>query len=255
MTTSMARTARKGFTLYDAGREFWKHPSPWMIGATLVAALTARIVVGDWQITDAIVPLVMAALFPFFEWIVHVFVLHWRPKHVGSLTIDPLLAREHRAHHMDPRNIALIFIPWKALLWVLPLTVAIALLAFPRLGMGLTYLVFIAALEIGYEWSHYLIHSDYKPKTRLYRAIWRNHRQHHYKNEHYWFTVTSSGTADRVLGTYPDPAAVPTSPTAKNLHAERPSGVGRQLSTITGSPTLTMSKYQAALSGPRLMQP
>ena len=214
-----AAAARKGFTLSDAWREFWKHPSPWMIGASLGASLTARIAVGDWQIADAIVPLVMVALFPFFEWTIHVFILHWRPKHFGPLTVDPLLAREHRAHHMDPRNIPLIFIPWRALLWVLPLTIAIALLAFPRLGLGLTYLVFIGMLGIGYEWSHFLIHSDYKPKTRVYRAIWRNHRNHHYKNEHYWFTVTSSGTADRVLGTYPDPSAVATSPTAKNLHA------------------------------------
>jgi hypothetical protein len=190
-----------------------------MIGATLAAALTARILVGDWQLTDALVPLVMVTLFPFFEWIIHVFILHWRPKHIGRLTVDPLLAREHRAHHMDPRNVVLIFIPWRALLWVLPLTIGIALLGFPRLGMGLTYLVFISMLGIAYEWSHYLIHSDYKPKSALYRAIWRNHRNHHYKNEHYWFTVTSSGTADRVLGTYPDPANVPTSPTAKNLHA------------------------------------
>ena len=38
--------------------------------------------------------------------------------------------------------------------------------------------------------------------------------------EHYWFTVTSSGTADRMLGTYPDLATVATSPTAKNLHAD-----------------------------------
>jgi sterol desaturase/sphingolipid hydroxylase (fatty acid hydroxylase superfamily) len=74
---------------------------------------------------------------------------------------------------------------------------------------------------LGYEWTHYLIHSDYKPKTRLYRAIWRNHRNHHYKNEHYWFTVTSSGTADRVLRTYPDPSTVENSPTAKDLHADR----------------------------------
>jgi hypothetical protein len=80
------------------------------------------------------------------------------------LTIDPLLASEHRAHHRDPRNIALIFIPAKALLWVLPNTVAIAVLAFPRLPMGLTYLVFISALGLCYEWSHYLIHSDDKPK-------------------------------------------------------------------------------------------
>jgi Fatty acid hydroxylase superfamily len=220
MTTVTERPTRKGFTLADASREFWKQPSPWMIGATFVVALTARLYVGDWQITDALVPIVMIALFPLVEWIVHVCILHWRPKHLGKLTIDPLLAREHRAHHTDPRNIPLIFIPWKSLaLWVLPLAVAVALLAFPRLGMGLTYLVFLSALGLGYEWTHYLIHSNYKPKTRVYRAIWRNHRNHHYKNEHYWFTVTSSGTADRVLGTYPDPATVATSPTAKNLHA------------------------------------
>jgi hypothetical protein len=68
MTTSTERPTRKRFTLADAGREFWKHPSPWMIGAPFVAALTARIIVGDWQITDVLVPVVMLALFPFFEW-------------------------------------------------------------------------------------------------------------------------------------------------------------------------------------------
>jgi sterol desaturase/sphingolipid hydroxylase (fatty acid hydroxylase superfamily) len=220
MTISTERAARKkGFTLRDARREFLKYPSPWVIGTTLVAALTSRIVMGDWQITDALVPVVMLALFPFFEWFIHVFVLHWRPKRVGGLTIDPILAREHRRHHVDPRSIPLIFIPWKALLWAVPLAVAVALFAFPRPGLGLTFLVFLTVLGVGYEWTHYLIHSDYKPKSAVYRAIWRNHRQHHFKNEHYWFTVTSSGTADRVLGTFPDLATVETSPTAKNLHA------------------------------------
>jgi hypothetical protein len=193
-----------------------------MRGATLSVALTARIIVGDWQLTDALVPLAMLAVFPFLEWVVHVFVLHWRPKSVGPVTIDSLLARKHREHHVDPRDVPLIFIPWPALLWVLPLTVAIAVLVFPRLGLGLTYLTFLAALGVVYEWCHYLIHSDYKPKSALYRAIWKNHRQHHFKNEHYWFTVTSSGTADRVLRTYPDAGSVATSPTAKNLHAATP---------------------------------
>jgi hypothetical protein len=219
MTTSTERPTRKGLTLSDAGREFWKYPSPRMLGAMLVAALIARVIVGDWQITDVLVPLVMLALFPFFEWIIHVFILHWRPKRLGRLTIDSLLAREHRAHHVEPRSVPLIFIPAKSLLRVIPLTVAIAVFAFPGLPMGLTYLVFVSMLGLGYEWTHYLIHTDYKPKSRVYRAIWRNHRQHHFKNEHYWFTVTSSGTADRVLGTYPDQATVATSPTAKNLHA------------------------------------
>jgi hypothetical protein len=117
--------------------------------------------------------------------------------------------------------VPLVFIPRKALLWVLPAAVAIAVPAFPRLRLGLTYLAVLAVLGLGYR-SHYLIHSGWKPKTSVYHAIWRDHRLHHFKNEHYWFTVTSSGTADRVLRTYPDPASVKTSPTAKNLHAGPP---------------------------------
>jgi hypothetical protein len=222
VATADRRPGRRGFSLADAAREFWKHPSPWMIGATLLVALTLRMIVGDWQYTDAVVPVAMLAVFPFFEWIVHVFVLHWRPRRVGPVTIDSLLARKHREHHVDPREVPLIFIPWPALLWVLPVAVAIAVLAFPRAGLGLTYLVFVSVIGLCYEWCHYLIHSDYKPKTAAYRAIWKNHRQHHFKNEHYWFTVTSSGTADRVLRTYPDAATVATSPTAKNLHAATP---------------------------------
>jgi fatty acid hydroxylase family protein len=219
MNSSTARTVRGDFTLADAWREFWRHPSPWMIAAALVMALTARMVVGDWRITDALVLAVMAAAFPFFEWMIHVFILHWRPRRVGGLTIDLLLARKHREHHADPRIAALVFIPWKALPWLLSGAMAIALLAFPRFGLGLTYLAFAMALGLGYEWTHHLIHTDYKPTTPVYRAIWRNHRLHHFKNEHYWFTITSSGTADRLLRTHPDPATVPTSSTAKNLLA------------------------------------
>jgi hypothetical protein len=223
MTTWTAtRTARRTFALSDAAREFWRHPSPWMIGVTLLSALAARFAVGAWSLVDALVPIAMLAAFPFFEWCVHVFVLHWRPRQLGRLTVDSLLARKHREHHVNPREIPLIFIPWRALLWVVPASVAIALLAFPRIGLGLTYLVFATALGLGYEWCHYLIHSDYKPKSRLYKAMWMNHRQHHYKNEHYWFTVTSAGTADRVLGTHPDAATVAASPTAKHLHAATP---------------------------------
>jgi len=77
-------------------------------------------------------------------------------------------------------------------------------------------LLSVTVLGLGYEWTHYLVHSDYRPRSRAYRAVWRNHRLHHYKNEHYWFTVTTAATADRVLGTYPDPAEVGTSPTVRD---------------------------------------
>ncbi|WP_431966351.1 sterol desaturase family protein [Nocardia sp. bgisy134] len=209
---------RRGLTLGDAFREFVRHPSPWMIGTALALALIARILVGDWQISDAVLPLAMLAVFPAFEWVVHVMVLHWRPKRVGPISLDSELARKHRQHHVDPRNIPLIFIPTRSLVVVIVALLAITALAFPRLGLGLTFLLTITVLGLGYEWTHYLIHTDYKPKRALYKAVWRNHRHHHYKNEHFWFTVTSSGTADRIFGTYPDPAEVATSPTARNLH-------------------------------------
>ncbi|MCP2318480.1 Fatty acid hydroxylase superfamily protein [Nocardia amikacinitolerans] len=209
---------RRGLTLGDAFREFLRHPSPWMIGTALAFALIARILVGDWQLSDALLPVVMLAVFPAFEWVVHVMVLHWRPKRIGPIALDSELARKHRLHHVDPRNIPLIFIPTRSLVFVIVALLAITAFAFPRLGLGLTFLLTITVLGLGYEWTHYLIHTDYKPKRALYKAVWRNHRHHHYKNEHFWFTVTSSGTADRVFGTYPDPSEVDTSPTARNLH-------------------------------------
>ena len=210
---------RNQVTLADAARGFVNHPSPWMIGTMFLGALVARLLVGDWRWTDTLVPVVMVAIFPLVEWVVHVFVLHWKPRSLGPVELDSLLARKHRAHHADPRDIPLVFIPWQVLAKLIPVYVAVALLAFPRIGLGLTALVTLGVLGMFYEWTHYLIHSDYKPRTRAYRAVWRNHRLHHYKNEHYWFTVTSAGTADRVLGTYPDPGTVQSSPTVKALHA------------------------------------
>jgi hypothetical protein len=209
---------RTSVSLGDALAAFTRHPSPWMIGGTLAVALTVRLVVGEYRWTDAAVPIAPVAAFPLIEWVVHVCVLHWRPRRMGPVELDSLLARKHREHHADPRDIPLVFIPWQVLTWLLPAYVAVALLAFPRTGLGLTFLVSVAALGLVYEWTHYLVHSDYRPRSRAYRAVWRNHRLHHYKNEHYWFTVTTAGTADRLLGTYPEPNSVETSPTVRALH-------------------------------------
>jgi hypothetical protein len=213
------RRSRRDVTLLGALREFVRHPTPWMIASFLLCSIAVRLVVGGWAWTDAIVPVAMIVSFPLAEWIIHVCILHWRPRMLGPVTVDSLLSRKHREHHVDPRNIPLIFIPWQVLCAVLPVAVVLGVFAFGRIGLGLTFMVTLGALGMVYEWTHYLIHTDYKPKSRLYKATWRNHRFHHYKNEHYWFTVTTSGTADRLLRTAPDPDVVEKSPTAKNLHA------------------------------------
>lgn len=214
---------RPKVTLGQTGRAFWRYPSPWMITAYLLAAVAARVLVGEWSWTDLLAPALFLALFPVVEWLIHVFVLHWRPRRVAGVEVDSLLAREHRRHHADPRDVPLVFIPWRALVWVvavpgIALPLGVGALLGADLGARLSFVVTLAAVLLVYEWTHYVIHSDYKPRTKAYKAIWRNHRLHHYKNEHYWFSVTTSGTSDRLLGTYPDPATVETSPTAKDLH-------------------------------------
>jgi hypothetical protein len=209
---------RTTVTLAATGRAFWRYPSPWMLAANLLALVVARVGRGGWSLADAWAPLIFLALFPVLEWGIHVFILHWRPRKLAGITVDSLLAREHRAHHADPRDVPLVFIPWRALIWVIVVYDGLGLLLFPHVGQGLTFLVTVAVVGLAYEWIHYLIHSDYKPRSRLYKAVWRNHRLHHYKNEHYWFSVTTSGTSDRLFGTHPDPATVVASRTAKNLH-------------------------------------
>jgi hypothetical protein len=218
VATEVAGRRRTSVSLLAATRTFWTRPQPWLLAAALVIATTARALAGGPRWSDLYVVGGYLAVFPFVEWVVHTSLLHWRPRRVAGRTIDPLVARKHREHHADPQRLDLIFVPVPAMV-----TVAASLALFASLvpaawrPLALTWVVTVVAVGAVYEWIHYLVHTDYRPRTRLYRALWRHHRLHHYKNEHYWFTVTTAGTADRVLSTDPDPAQVPTSPTARDL--------------------------------------
>ena len=54
--------------------------------------------------------------------------------------------------------------------------------------------------------------------SRYYRSIWRTHRLHHFKNEHYWHGITNT-ISDRALGTFPEQREVERSRTARDLDA------------------------------------
>ena len=210
---------RTNVSLGGAWAAFWRHPSPPMISSCLAAAVVARLVIREGAWWELLLPVGLIALFPVIEWLIHVGILHWRPRRVGGVRVDSLLARKHREHHADPRDIPLVFIPWQALLWLLPAYAVLALLLMPTTSSAVSLLVSIYGMKFAYEWTHYLVHSDYRPQSAWFRSVWRNHRLHHYKNEHYWFTVTTAGTADRLFGTYPDASTVATSKTVRALHA------------------------------------
>ncbi|MCV7385878.1 sterol desaturase family protein [Mycolicibacter longobardus] len=215
---------RKQLTLREAFAEFAHHPTPWMLLAWVGALLAARLAVGGWSVVDVIISVALVGFSPMGEWLIHTGILHWRPRQLAGVKIDSRLARDHRLHHRDPRDIPLIFIPWRSLIVIIVGLTSLALLAPGNTGKWLTFALTIATFLVFYEWIHYLVHTDYKPRHAIYRAVWRNHRYHHFKNEKYWFTVTSSGTADRLMGTYPDPLKVKSSPTVRNLHAPTATG-------------------------------
>ncbi len=207
--------AADSLTLRRAAGAFLAHASPRIIALLLLTALAGRIAVGGWSWWDLLGPGVVIAAQPFTEWLIHVFVLHFRPRTVGGVRIDPSVSRKHRAHHADPRREDLVFIPLPALALLVGAVAAVCLAVLPLEG-GLTTLVAALAVLATYEWTHFLIHSTYRPRHALYRHVWRAHRNHHFRNEHYWFGVTVH-IADHLLGTFPERNAVPVSPTARTL--------------------------------------
>jgi hypothetical protein len=212
-------------TLREWAALFGRQTSPRIIVVALAAAVVGRVLAGGYHPADLLVVVVLVAIQPFTEWLLHVFLLHFRPRAVRGRTIDLYVSRKHRAHHRDPLHIGLVFVALPALIGLIVVFGLITALVLRNLELWLTAQVTGMSLLLLYEWTHYLIHTAYAPRTRLYRYVWRAHRLHHYKNEHYWFGITNH-LADHVLRTFPDKAGVPTSPTARNLHGELTLGVG-----------------------------
>jgi hypothetical protein len=204
----------------EAWRAFSRKTAPRMIAFAALLALVARLLIGGFTWRDIAAVAAMIVIYPFGEWAIHVYLLHSR--------FDLASTRSHRQHHEEPHRLDLInFGPVEALAILLlaaPAGVAlgglaIALLPGPLPLGALVSMLLTAYVLIGaYEWIHFLIHTAHRPRSRYYRRIWRNHRLHHFKNEHYWHGITNT-ISDTVLRTNPDQGEIPRSPTARTLQS------------------------------------
>jgi hypothetical protein len=221
--------SREVTSMAEARREFLQRESPWAIGAGIVALLILRILVGDPSWRDAIAVAAMVAVFPFGEWAIHVYLLHAKPIRIGGRKFETVAARAHRAHHGDPNDLDQVLLYWWQaaflMLVAVPLTVGLGALLVTLvagsipLGATLSAAIGGCCMVFVYEWTHFLIHTAYRPRSAAYMRIWRNHRLHHFKNEHFWHGITNN-LSDRVLGTNPDQRDVPRSETARTLAPE-----------------------------------
>lgn len=215
-----ARPDRSLATLGACARFFFGKASVRIITPLLVAVTVLRVREGGWGWGDLLVAVGILALEPFTEWGIHVHVLHFKPRTWRGHRVDLHAAAKHRAHHRNPGDPHSSFVPLPDLaalgvagylvFWMVTRGDHGTLLTASMVGLGML---------LTYEWTHFLIHTAYPPRGRYYRALWRAHRWHHYRNEHYWMGVTVH-LADHVLGTFPDRSEVPTSPTARTLGVE-----------------------------------
>lgn len=226
-----AHYSREVKTLPQAWSEFARYHSPWLILAAIAAAVVARVLVDQpltWR--DAVAVAAMLVVYPFGEWAIHVYLLHAKPVEIRGRRFELITTREHRSHHRQPNDLRILLLGPKELVGLLvvavPLVAGAGALLVGLIAGTVPLGAFISSVLAGYvlvgvyEWTHYLIHTSYVPRSRAYRAVWRNHRLHHFKNEHFWHGITNT-IADRALGTLPDQRDVSRSHTARTLDPGR----------------------------------
>jgi hypothetical protein len=205
-----------GLGLRRAAAIFSRTFSARVLAPLVLVFAGVRIALGGLSRWDAVVLAAILGLQPFTEWVIHVTVLHWKPRTIGRLTVDPLGARRHRQHHRDPKVLGLVLVPRPVLIATCLAQVPFYLLVAPTVRLAFTAMLVSSAMYLTYEWTHFLIHSTYRPRSRYYRYVYRAHRLHHFRNEKYWFGVTVH-VADHAFRTFPAKDAVPVSDTAFSL--------------------------------------
>lgn len=209
---------------------FFASGSPRVITAVVLVVAVARLVVGSWSWSDVAVLGITLVAAGIVEWVLHIGLLHasddaWTTRALGT-------GVGHKKHHLDPPDMqwlllgpidaavfaALIAIGTAA--WTIPAAAIANALFGWSIGLLTTFVTGLLCAYLAfahYEWTHLLVHTRYRPKTRYYKRLARNHRLHHFRNERYWLGITSN-LGDRVMRTYPaDRSDVPLSDTARTL--------------------------------------
>jgi sterol desaturase/sphingolipid hydroxylase (fatty acid hydroxylase superfamily) len=184
----------------------------------LILLITAGLISMSWIGVTYNMLLSMLAGMLFFalsEYLTHRFIFHVKaPKNPYLLKF---MKRIHYDHHIDPNDLHLLFLP----LWYsLPNFLIVSAIFYffsgnlpysAACGTGMMSMLLI------YEWKHYVVaHRPIKPKTKFGQWVKKVHILHHYKNENYWYGV-STPFADFLFGTFKNEKEVETSKTARDL--------------------------------------
>ena len=160
--------------------------------------------------------IIVILLAPFTEWLLHKYVLHGTYDPHNEL-ISNYMEHLHVGHHREPQKIDYFFAPLSAGL-TLPISFFFFILIFTQnLNWAASFSLSITLYFLFYEWIHLAHHIDeYKPKTQWGKRLKKAHKWHHFKNENYWWGITSA-LGDDILQTFPKPQGVSKSETVLDL--------------------------------------
>jgi sterol desaturase/sphingolipid hydroxylase (fatty acid hydroxylase superfamily) len=184
----------------------------------VLAALSAAVAASlapSWR--EPLIGAVLALfLYPFFEYVLHRWVLHGRFLYRYAWTAK-VWKRIHYDHHQNPHDLSVLF---GALYTTLPPLFLLSLpLGWALAGPSAGFAALSAALLAfaGYEFCHCVQHLPVTPRSGWLREIKRRHLAHHFHSEQGNFGITTVWW-DRVFGTgYASPRERPRSPTTHNL--------------------------------------
>jgi sterol desaturase/sphingolipid hydroxylase (fatty acid hydroxylase superfamily) len=187
-------------TLRELVAAFFMHYSiqVYLLLAALGFGIAVATATSAWQPLAAI--LVVIAIYPLVEYLLHRFVLHSTLLYKFPSTAK-VWKRVHYDHHQNPHDLSVLF---GALYTSLPALFLIPL-PFGWLVGGISGAAAAIATSMliycGYEFCHCVQHLPFTPKNIWLREIKKRHLAHHFHSERGNYGITS-GIWDHALGTY-----------------------------------------------------
>ncbi len=194
MSTPSPRPLRK------LAPEFLRSPTAWIIAPSAAAMTVLRLRKGRLHAADAVVVAGMVGGRSAIEWVLHRWVLHLPPITIGGTPREMHPARAHQRHHDCPDDPTTVPIgPIGTAVLVAGISVG-ALPGLPRHDLRLTAATTGFGLVLAYEWTHFLLHAPYQPRSAWFTSVRRHHRRHHHADATTWFGITGH-SFDRLVGT------------------------------------------------------